>query len=378
MSASAGEYFREVCDSLGFGLVTVDRELKVQYWNRPATQHVGFAGEDLTGRSVLDLIPEAHREEARRLFETTIKTKVSGEMEVKYDLGEGVRLTLVVIVSPILDTGGACVGASASLRDISERKRLSKELAKARRLSSLGKMAEGIAHNFNNILGGMLTSIDYVLPSDSPRELRRTLRLLAQEISRATRITRQLEAFAECEHETPAWAELNTLVREFVERLRPRAEQDQIRLVTELAEVTSIPFEAHRLLPVLESLTHNGFDAMTPGGTLTIRMIQDGDWARITLADTGCGIPEDQLEHLFEPFFTTKGEFGGGERDNIGLGLATVHGLVAELGGTISVRSKVGQGTTAEVSLPLRREGPVGDPAGGSPAGSLPPHSSVS
>ena len=356
MSQSTDGNFREVCDSLGFGLVTVDRDLRVRYWNRPATQHLGFASEDLTGRSVLEVIPEQHRADARRLFESTIETKVSGEMEIKFDQEEGNRITLVVIVSPIVDASGACIGASASLRDISERKRLSKELGKARRLGSLGNMAAGVAHNFNNILGGMLTSIDYVLPSDSPRELRRTLRLLAQEIGRATRITKQLEAFAECEHETPAWAELNTLIRDFVDRLRARAEKDRINLVAELAEVTSVPYEAHRLLPVLESLTHNAFDAMSAGGTLTIRLISEAEWARITVADTGCGIPEDELEHLFEPFFTTKGEFGGGGSDNIGLGLAAVHGLVAEMGGTITLESKVGVGTTAELCLPLRRE----------------------
>ena len=356
MSATGDEYFRQVCDSLGFGLITVDRELKVKYWNRSSTQHLGCASADLTGRNVVDILPERYREQARRLFETTIETKVSGEMEVKFDKGDGSRITLVVIVSPIIDASGACIGASASHRDISERKRLSKELAKARRLGALGNMAEGVAHHFNNILGNMLTSIDYVLPSDSPRELRKTLRLLAQQVGRATRITKRLEAFAKCEHETPQWAELNTLMRGFIESLQPRAEKSGITLETEIKEVTSVPFEAHRLVPVLESLTTNAFDSMTAGGKLIIRMVQEDEQARITVQDTGCGIPEDVLEHLFEPFFTTKGEFGGGESGNVGLGLATVYGLVAEMGGTISIKSKVGVGTTAELCLPLRRE----------------------
>ncbi|MBN2563831.1 MAG: PAS domain-containing protein [Phycisphaerae bacterium] len=356
MTASADNYFHDLCDNLGFVLIAVDRDLNIRFLNRQATQHFEGSTEDGAARCVKDIFHGPQGEDIRRLLEETIETKTAGETEVKCERDEGERKILIFIASPIIDSSGECVGASASMRDISLRKRLSKELALSRRMAALGNMAGAIAHHFNNILGGMLTSIDYVLPSDSPRELRRTLRLLAQAIGRATRITRQLEAFAESEHDKAEWAELNDVMQGFIDQLRPQAEEAGINLDTDIAEVTSEPFEAHRLMPALESLAHNAFDAMTAGGTLTIRMVQDGDEAVITIADTGCGIPEDVLDRVFEPFFTTKGELGGGATDNIGLGLAAVHGLVAELGGTIRLASRVGEGTTAEVRLPLRRD----------------------
>lgn len=350
------EYFLEVCDSLGFGLLTVDCELRILYWNKQATRHIVPYCEDLGGRYVLDIIPEIHREAARKLFESAIQTKVSGEVEIKYEDAEGKKTTIVMIVSTIVDAEGHCAGASASLRDISERKRLSQELSRARQMASLGNMAAGVAHHFNNIMGGMLTSIDYVMPSDSPRELRRTLRLISQEIGRATRITKQLEAFAESEHDHSERSDLNLLVKDFIARLRPAAEQAQIQLVTGIEPVSPVAFPVHRLLPILDSLTHNAFDAMTPGGMITLGLREDHGEAVVTVVDTGCGISDEAKEHLFEPFFTTKGELGGGEGKNVGLGLAAVHGLVSEMGGRISISSKVGRGTTVEVRLPLASE----------------------
>jgi signal transduction histidine kinase len=281
----------------------------------------------------------------------------------------------ILIVSPIVDAQGRTVGASASMRDISTRKRLSQELARSRRMAALGKMAGGVAHHFNNILGGMLTSIDYALPSDSPRELRRTLRLLAQAIGRATRITRQLSAFATAETELQESADLNRLMSGFCEKMRRETSAAGIRLVTDVRPVAPCPFEVQRMLPVLESLAQNAMDAMTVDGTLRIEMVQQDQEALITIADTGCGMSEQEMEHLFEPFYTTKGELGGGSSDNIGLGLAAVHGLVAEMGGSIKISSTVGRGTEVRLLLPLtpREAGPGGVEATGTGAGGSPP-----
>ncbi len=359
MTGLADGYFEDLCRNLGFSLVAVDHALRIRFWNDQAGSQFGGTAEEMSGRSFLDFVGENQRAEVERLLTLTMEQGTAGETEVKYE-EPGHRRTFVLIASPITDSAGECVGASACMRDISGRKRLSRELARSRRMASLGAMAGGVAHNFNNILGGMLTSIDYVLPSDSPRELRRTLRLLAQAIGRATRITQQLEAFAECEHEKIEMAELNVLMDRFLERIKPQAEETGIRIAADVAEVESRPYEAQRLMPILESLAQNAFDAMSTEGTLTVRMERGDDEAVITIADTGCGIPEDVLDRVFEPFFTTKGQLGGGEGDNPGLGLAAVHGLVAELGGKIQLESAVGVGTTVEVRLPLHREPPGG------------------
>ncbi|MFH1420081.1 MAG: ATP-binding protein [Planctomycetota bacterium] len=356
METVTDSYFRALCENVGFVLVATDCELKVRFWNAQAAEQFGRSADDMIGRSFLEVLDDRQRAEVEETLGATMATKSSLEAQVKFDGDDGSRLTFILIASPILDQDGSCIGVSASMRDISQRKRLSQELARSRRMASLGTMAGAVTHHFNNILGGMLTSIDYVLSSDSPRELRRTLRRLAQAIGRATRITSQLAVFAESGHQQTEHANLNPLLESFVERIRPRVAEANLTLVTEIEEVASRPFEAQRLMPVFESLGHNACDAMAAGGRLTVKMKQDGDVAVITVEDTGCGIPEDLLDRVFEPFFTTKGELaGGGSTDNIGLGLAAVHGLVSEMGGTIELASKVGLGTRVTVRLPLNR-----------------------
>ncbi len=365
MSAQEGAFFRQVFDGLGFALITLDRSTNITFFNQAAEKQFGRPADALIGRSFLEILRGEDREKVGRSLEKALQTSASVETEVKLTAEGGELLTLVLIFSPILDDAGRCVGASAAMRDISKRKRLSQELARSRRMAALGRMAGGVAHHFNNILGGMLTSIDYVLASDSPRELRKTLRLLAQAIGRATRITNQLAAFAESENEVVESMALNQIISRLLERIRPQARRVNVEILAELESLASEPLEAQRLLPALESLAQNAFDAMPEGGTLTISLRREGDQAVIGVRDTGCGIPPDLMDRLFEPFFTTKGELGGGERGNIGLGLAVVHGLVAELGGTIEIRSWVGTGTEAVVHLPLTRTpGPGGDQVG--------------
>jgi PAS domain S-box-containing protein len=355
MEEGTESYFRQICDNLAFTLIAVDRDSRIRFWNHQAARQFHRSSEEMHGRSFLEIFPENHRLMVSELLQAAFEKQSSGDMEVKFEAEEGKRTTFVLIISPIANSQGICIGASASMRDISERKRLSQELSRSRRLASLGHVAGGVAHHFNNILGGMLTSIDYVLPSDSPREFRRTLRLLGQAIGRATRITKRLAAFAESETEPLEWADLNNLLQTFIERVRPQAQGHHLELVTQIDQMPSRQFEVQRVLPVLDSLVQNAIDAMSSGGKLTVRMKQEDEEAVITVEDTGCGIPEDLLDRLFEPFFTTKGALGGGDSDNVGLGLAAVHGLVSEMGGTIQVGSKVGEGTRVEVRLPLNR-----------------------
>lgn len=355
MNLGDESYFRQICDHLGFVCVAVDPDLRVRFWNQQAARQFGVSAEAVEGRPFLEVLKGPDREAAQALFEDTIAERSSHEMELRYTGDDDQRLIFVLIVSPILDAAGACIGASASMRNITERKRLSRELSRARRMGSLGKMAGAVAHHFNNILGGMMTSIDCVLASDSPRELRRTLRLLAHSIGRATRITQQLASFAESENAQDIENDLDSLLAQFKEWLETATARTNITLDASIASTPSGPFDSNRLLSVLKSIAQNALDAMPEGGTVGVNVSHDGEYATIRISDTGAGIAEDVLEQVFEPFFTTKSELGGSDSEKIGLGLSAVHGLVAEMGGTISIASKLGEGTQVTVRLPLDR-----------------------
>lgn len=364
-------YFLQICDNLGFICLALEPDLTVRFANKEAVRQFASSGDQLNGRSFLDLLQEPDRAAARQLLQKTMDTGLAGEMEIRYLRDDEQHTTMVLIISPIRDPQGACIGVSASMRDISERKRLASELGRARRMAALGNMAAAIVHHFNNIFGGMQAGIDVALKSESIRELRQTLRLLSQSISRATRITNQLATFAESENAQDQPAEVEPLLRRIIERIGRRAQGLNVHFESDIQPIPRSVLEANRVTSIIESISQNAFDAMPNGGTLTISVKHENDFLVIRITDTGTGISEEDMEHLFEPFFTTKG--GLGEKENIGLGLAAVHGLVSDMGGSISVSSRVGQGTTIMIRLPIRRESDrLKDPPAATQVGSPP------
>lgn len=355
--AEPDKFFRHLFDNLGFVVLAVGMDRRIVAANAFALRSFApsSVADAVVGLPFVDLLPESERRSTEEILDHALTRGQGSETEVRYDRPDGTRETFVLIVSPIRDEAGSAVGASVSMRDISERKRLSRELAKTRRLDSLGKMSEAVAHLFNNILGGMQTVIDYALPSESPVELRKTLRMLSREIGRATRVTQQLAAFAESENAQDEAVGLTPIMAAFIEKARGRCEKSGIRLETDIKTVPDALFDRNRLASVLHSVAENAIDAMAEGGTLTVQMVHDAEAAIIRIADTGCGMSDETLEHMFEPFFTTKGGLGGGNMANVGLSLAAVHGMVAEMGGSITIASKLGQGTRVEIRLPIRR-----------------------
>lgn len=348
-------FFRHLCEHLGFIQIATDEHGRISFWNEQAERQFGRKSAEMIGQPLVDVLLPAERQQAAARVTAALQQGEPSELEVKLDHPQRGWRTLILIISPIVDDAGRRIGVSASMRDISERKRLSQELAKSRRIGSLGHMAAGVAHHFNNILGGMMAGIDSALTTDNPRELRRTLRSVAQAIARATRITRQLETFAESENRFgEETAPLDRILTTYVEKLKPAGERMQVRIEAKVGLLEPPrEFDAHKVQPIVESLVQNALDAMPEGGTLTLELTQEADQAVLRISDTGVGMPEEVLDRIFEPFFTTKGELGGGTAKNIGLGLAAVHGLVSELDGTIRIDSQVGRGTTVTVRLPL-------------------------
>jgi len=360
---NAAARLKAIFDNAAEGIVTADESGRIESFNPAAERIFGWRADEVVGKDLAILMPEPdrsrHAEHVRRYIETGEKHIIGIGREVVGLRKNGEIFPMDLAVSDV--TLGRAKIFTGIIRDITERKKLAEEVSSNRRMASLGTMAEGVSHHFNNILGGVLTSIDAALSSDSPREYRKTLERASNSIGRASRITQQLLAFSQSEHALGSTVDLTDAVRRFVEVLRPEVEKRGLALDATITDLPPTSFESHRILPILESLTQNALDATKPGGRLAVRLAAEGDQAVISIADTGCGISPANLDRVFEPFFTTKGQLGGGEGANVGLGLSAVHGLVKELGGTISVASTVDRGTTMTVHLPLRQRSKSGD-----------------
>lgn len=262
---------------------------------------------------------------------------------------DGTRIWIEALVTRI-DDDGRITGVQAALRDTTERKRIEAQYLQSRKMETVGRLAGGVAHDFNNLLTIILTYSDLLLEKIRPGDpARRGLEDIRKAAERAADLTRKLLAFSRKQLIQPQPVDLNLIVSESHGMLE-RVIGEDIELITRLApglgQVTADPGQLHQ---VLMNLIVNARDAMPDGGMLIVetRNQPAGDEVYLGVTDSGTGMTEEVKQHLFEPFFTTKGPGEG-----TGLGLATVYGIVQQIGGRIEVASELGNGTTFHIYLP--------------------------
>ncbi|GEM_PF-400609 len=265
---------------------------------------------------------------------------------------DGRLYTEELTVTPVRNATGDIHQLIAVQQDVSERKQIEEQLLQAQKMEAVGRLAGGVAHDFNNLLQAMLGVIELLrqrLHSDSESASR--LLELDEYVRRGSQLTRQLLLFSRRDAARDEPLDLNDVVHGTV-RLLHRLLRENIELVFAPTDI-DLPLVADRgqIEQVVMNLAVNACDAMPLGGRLFLRTGREGDHAWLEVADSGEGIPDEHLEHLFEPFFTTK-EPGKGS----GLGLAVVHSIVTRLGGTINLDSRVGEGTSVNISLPLAED----------------------
>jgi signal transduction histidine kinase len=218
------------------------------------------------------------------------------------------------------------------------------------RLRAVGELASGVAHHLNNILAVILLRMQLLLPTVPDPEIRRALELVEEETREGAHIVNRLQAFTQA----PALAavDLNQLVRDVLDLVRPRWEQEAstrerpIRVRLDLAEIPLVSGESAGLRQVLLNLLWNSVDALPEGGTITVKTWEAEDRVYCSVADTGIGMLEDVRQRALEPFFTTKGP------KRSGLGLSVSYGIVERHGGELSIFSEPGHGTVITFRLP--------------------------
>jgi nitrogen-specific signal transduction histidine kinase/CheY-like chemotaxis protein len=280
------------------------------------------------------------------------------------------KKTYLVSNSPIFHLDGT-VSKLTIFRDNTKVKKIEAQLQQAQKLESVGRLAGGVAHDYNNalsvIIGFAELALDEVAP-DSP--LRANLDEILKAALSATDITRQLLAFARKQKIDPKILDLNANVENMLKMLRRLIGEDIDLCWVPGTDLWPILIDPSQVNQVLANLCVNARDAITGVGKITIETkntsidqaycadhagFSPGDYIHLTVSDNGCGMGREILENIFEPFFTTKGADKG-----TGLGLPTVYGIVKQNNGFINVYSEPGYGTTINIYLP-RHEGRIVD-----------------
>lgn len=228
------------------------------------------------------------------------------------------------------------------------------ELARSERLMVQGELASGVAHDINNILGLIAARADLLKFQGISAQVESSVEAIRQAVDDGITVVRRMIQFTRRQrNQELVVLDVNRLVEEVLEMTKPRwqpsspARASAIRVRFKPGQALTVRGVPSELREVMVNLIMNAVDAMPFGGDIGIETHQEGDWAIISVSDTGCGITEEVRQHMFDPFFTTKGEAGSG------LGLWVSQGIAARHGGDIQVRSELGKGSDFRVRLPL-------------------------
>jgi len=339
-----------------------DAEGRYDYFNRTLTEFTGRTVAEELATAMGEGIHPDDREHRARVFRAAMEARSSFEVEFRARHHSGEYRHIHETGRPFAGLDGEFLGYVGACVDLSRTRQLEEQLRQAQKMEAVGRLAGGVAHDFNNILTAIRGNAELILldlpPGSAVREDVEEIRHGAE---RAATLTAQLLAFGRRQRLSPRELDLNTLVRDMEKMLR-RVVDENIALITDLdPALDSALADPGQVEQVVMNLVLNAWDALPEGGRITISTrpcAGDGE-VEIAVADNGRGIADEIREHIFEPFFTTKAQGEGS-----GLGLATVHGIVQQSGGSVSVESRPGQGAVFRVRLP-RGPAPAAEPAPG-------------
>jgi len=280
---------------------------------------------------------------------------------------------IIVIVYLTYRTYLKNIETSAEQAERAERERMQAHYAQIEKLSALGELASGVAHNFNNTLTGILARAQLLRGAKDPAEIERGLGIIIRTAEDGAKTVKRIQDFARQRRDKDfVPIDADQLMHEVAEMTRPRwkdhaeAQNVHITLERQIGSRATIMGDAGELREVLINMVFNAVDAMPQGGRLTLSTRATNGEVEISVSDTGTGMTEEVRTRIFDPFFTTKGKAG------MGLGLSVSYGIVRRHEGTVEVESEVGRGTTFRVRLPAASADAVQPHAEGRVAAQLP------
>jgi PAS domain S-box-containing protein len=356
---------QDLLESVHLLAVVLSVEGKVTFCNDRLLSVTGLTREELLGANwFATMIPEREQDKWRTAFESSL-SRGDGpfRMEVPLLTKGGARLLISWDCILLRGARGEVTGTASLGKDITEEREHEAQLHQSQRMEGIGRLAGGVAHDFNNVMTVILGYADLLLNSpDIAERVRAALTEIKNSAEGGAAIARQLLTFSRVRQLHPQVLNLNNLINECEPALRWLF-GGQIGQVVDLdPKLKLVEGDAGQIQQILVNLATNARDAMASGGTFTIRTCnievdqrlsatrlgtKPGEYVRLTVSDTGVGMAEDVRAHVFEPFFTTKERTKG-----TGLGLSTVYNIVRQSAGHISVDSTPGEGTTLEILFP--------------------------
>jgi PAS domain S-box-containing protein len=379
----ARECFRIAIESAPDATVIVDKTGRIVLANAQVERVFGYARGELVGEHVERLVPERYRRDhvghRAGFFANPAGRPMRAQAELHGLRKNGAEFPAEISLNPLMTAEGPQV--MAAVRDVTERRSMQTRLAFSDRLASVGTVAAGMAHEINNPLAFVLANLDLLaeglreveggVPSERVQSMLELVGEAREGAERVRKIVRGMKIFTHMDEKRPELVDLPRVLEVAVSMASSEV-RHRARLVKDYQPTPLVLSDESRLVQVFINLLVNAAQALPEGQAASneIRLVlrTEGSRAVAEVRDTGRGIPPEMRARIFDPFFTTK-PVGVG----VGLGLAICHGIVAELGGEISVESEVNVGTTFRVVLPAARGDVMHEHTRAAPVASRPP-----
>jgi PAS domain S-box-containing protein len=348
-------FLESIVEKAGDAISVVDLEGKVLYWNEGAEHIYGYWKEEVMGERFSEFLysrDEKLRADEERFTEALMARVKKGEVvpnvEVRRRTRDGREIITSMTISPLRDSEGRIIGASRICKDITHLKKAEERLILAERLSSLGELTAGVAHELRNPLAGIKINTQILSrKKDLPEMEKKLLNSTQEGIEKIQKIVDDMLHFAKPKASHFKEEGINEVVESSLAILQTKLKKGNISSFFQRREnLPQVRIDLHQIQQVLINLMLNALQAMEKGGTLMIRtFLEDGGGVGVEVKDTGVGIPKSNLKKIFDPFFTTKSE-------GTGLGLSISLKILENHGATIDVVSEEGKGATFTIHFP--------------------------
>ena len=343
------DFSENIVESLNVGVLAIDLEGTVEAWNTRMEQLFGVARNDAVGRPLSELLPP---ELVHEIASRGDQEQVTGIYKHRL-VHQGKSVVINVSITPLVGKSAERIGRLLLFDDVTQRDRMEEQLTQTEKLTSLGLLAAGVAHEVNTplaVISNYIQMLAKQMPEGDPRHT--IIDKIVKQTFRASEIVNNLLNFSRTGPGELADVDLNRVVEETLSLVAHPLKASQIQVVKQLTEgIPPVRGSANKLQQVFLNLFLNARDAMPSGGMLEVRSAAHNGSVEVEVADTGNGITREHIHKIFDPFFTTKTSGRG-----TGLGLSVSYGIIKEHAGKIDVRSTPGRGTSFHVEFPAVRK----------------------
>jgi two-component system, NtrC family, sensor kinase len=348
------DFNENIVESISVGVLAIDLDDRIEFWNSQMEVLFAKSRAEVLGARIGEILPANFAREFYRVRQTP---GIHNLYKFRLDTPAGETRTTNIAIAPLVTRRFNVIGRLIILDDITERTQLESQLSQAEKMSSIGLLAAGVAHEVNTPLA-VISSYAQMMQKQvaGDEKQAKLLEKITQQTFRASEIVNSLLNFSRTSGTEFSPIDVNKVIHDTLTLLEHQFKTSRVKIQDALdPNLPSVLGNAGKLQQVFLNLFLNARDAMPGGGTLSVST-NNGDGVSVTVSDSGSGIAQEHIQKIYDPFFTTKTSTSSGQRRGTGLGLSVTYGIIQEHAGKISVQSRPNQGTTFVLEFPMLKK----------------------